>query len=348
ADQLFALAARAGAQDSPDMRLVEGQLLSGDARHTEAEEIFGDVAAQNVKVAPRALYLLIQSLNTRGAPVPEALLAQAKSTAWLLRQDSAGPPLLLETVRADAGANNLDAALRTIAEEIRITPDRAQMYRLVAAELVAQADPTAVSPADYSAAVLTNLRALPEDISGDVARRAAAAALLDLALPDTALAVLTPAMARRAPDVLLLAARAHLASGRAHVALQLAADLGSEARELRAEALAQLGQHQAAAQLYETGAERAVPEPLALAAGHWDALTTSEDEIRRGIGEFMRADRPDAPDPSTVFGTRAPLPDRPSLEQTRLLLEQNRATRETVEGILNDVPPSLVVPERTN
>ncbi|MEL6599500.1 MAG: hypothetical protein AAFR40_08230 [Pseudomonadota bacterium] len=338
---LYTLAIRPGSPADPAMRLTEAMILSRDGRHEEAEAAYRALAELPDIVAPEALERFIASHLARGADVPEDMLERAKSAAWLLRAEDRGHSLLVSTVQAEARANNLDAALSTIAEEIRLSPERAEMYRRVAAELVAEADPTELTPAEYSATVLKHLNALPEGEDGDAARLSAARALLDLALPDTALAILDEALGRRSPASLTLAAEAHLAAGRAHVTLQLIAGMGPDVTDLRARALTLLDQHAAAAAVYED----AVPEPLAVAGGDWERLVTSSDETRRGMAEFKEDV---SNDPTTVFGTRAALPPAPNLDQTRSLIEQNRQTRETVEAMLDDLPASLRPPPPLN
>lgn len=203
--------------------------------------------------------------------------------------------------------------------------------RMVAGMAAADADRVGAGPFAETAIAAADL--FPLGPSGDPARRAVAARLTAIGLPNAGLAFLAPAVARDDGEARRLAARAYLGLGSFGAALAVLDGLdGPEALGLRAEALARSGDAAAAVALLAGAGAEAEAAAYVWPSGDWARARAAagEDAGRAAMAGYMATRggppaRPGSVDPEVLTAESAfqvPLPalDAPSLGAARDLL----------------------------
>jgi hypothetical protein len=203
----------------------------------------------------------------------------------------------------------------------------------LAVQSLAGADPEAVGPAAYAETALAAADLVARTPARDPGRRAVAARLVSLGLPEPALAALAPALVLDDPAARLVAAEAQLSLGEPEAARASLAGLGGRAAvELRARSFALEGRYdEALAALAEAGLD-AEAASYAWPSGDWArARAVAEDPERLAMAGYMasRADAaaarapsadPSALEPGEAFQEPLPSLDTPSLGAARRLL----------------------------
>lgn len=346
AGRILALAGRAPGDPGEAWHLARAALLEAEGDPQAAEAIWAALVAADREGASEAMIAWTESRIARGLPPPPRI---AEDLAARQRTDAAVTALRMAEIEALAASGDLRAALDALATDLARTPDRAAELRAAAARILARARAETVGPAAYAAALLVRADLLAAERSADPARLAAATELSGIGLPNAALRLLAPALARGEAPVRLAAAAAELALGRPEAAQALLEGLdGPDAALLRAKVLARQGDFRAAlAELDRGGVPDEARARLAFAGGLWSEALAADDPLERVMAAYMAGPAappapapaagtadPALPDPYRAF-LAAPRPDAPvTLGLARETIDIARATRELLAGRL--------------
>ncbi|MEL6235328.1 MAG: hypothetical protein AAFR46_13055, partial [Pseudomonadota bacterium] len=211
--------------------------------------------------------------------------------------------------------------------------------RSAAAWTMARARPDRTGTANYAAAVLAFEDLLARDASADPARLVLAGEMTALGLPNAALRLLAPPLARDVTAARLSAARAELDLAAPQAAL--ARLDGVETRNaalLRAEAHALTGAYPEALAALPADAAPELAAFYAFAAGDWERVAGLDDPVGEVLAAYMAGLAPDEfaappaqpiPDPTAnpaAQTTPAEAPDPTQTEALAQFLEPPRLT----------------------
>lgn len=325
-------AVRPGAPASDALALAAARLDAAEGEPAQAAAALRALAESGSPLATEALAALTRLALDQGYAVPDRLLLDLRAAALVQRGDPAEAELRALVIESLAARGDLPEAVAEAASAREDMPAEAARFAALAVAEIAAADPAASGAGAYAAAAIAAEPWFPGGAEGDAARRATASRLTGAGLPNAALDLLGPALARADPETLRLAGAAELALGRADAALALLADLpGPAAAELRAAALVRRGAPAEAVATLEAAGAEAAASPYAWASGDWPrAAAGTTDPNRAAMAAYMaaRAGRP-APEAGVEAGVEAaafiaPLPSlaRPSLAAARDLIER--------------------------
>jgi tetratricopeptide (TPR) repeat protein len=328
-----------------DYHLAEAALLDALGRHDAAEAIWSSLVGRDRPNAAAAMIALTESRVARGLEPPPGLAEDLATRAFERRRSEEGARLTLAEIEARAAEGDLAMALGLIRQELEDNPGREDELRAAAARTLARADPERVGPAVYVAAVLGHEDLLARDAGADPARLVTATALTGLGLPNAALGLIDPAMARGSDAVRLTAARALIALGQTDRAADALSGIDTEeAATLRAQAHARAGDHAAALAALPDDAPDALRAEYAFAAGEWERATGLADPVDRVLAAFMAgADPTDLPalagdaaeaEPLRAFLAPPRLEEPISLDLARDAVDIARSTRELLKSRL--------------
>jgi hypothetical protein len=339
---LQAIAVRPGLPPSVDARLAAAELAAAEGRTAEAKAEFAALFDADAHNAAAALLRLVHLDLAEPDPVPEARLTDLATAALAHR----GEPLEvgLRTALAEALAHDslLDKAIAELDLLMSDRPEHADGTRDTAVELLIAADPARIGAAQYAETVLAARDLLPGTGTYDPTRFAVARHLLALSLPNAALGLLDPSLARAQGYARELAARAYLERGDPADALGALDGLsGPDVARMRAEARVLAGDYPAAAQeLAAAGLTGALAE-RAWPLGAWEQARGAGDPRRAAMAGYMlnrgatATPAPTSPEtPEAAFATPLPPLERPSLGAARALLETGRQVGGFVETLL--------------
>lgn len=331
---LYLTTVRPGEAPGPALQLAGARLEAAEGRSAEAVRTMARLARSNTAaISVDALADLIRVALDAHLAIPEPVATDLATAALQSRgapRDARLRGLLAETL---ARRGDLTGALGELRRAIADLPARAPDYRALAVRLIAEADPATIGGAVYADAALGAQDLIAAAPADDPARATIAGRLLELGLPDPALALVSPGLAAGNEAARLVAARAEIARGDGPAAREALGPLASTAAvELRAEAYARSGDYdEAAATLDAAGLD---PAGYAWASGDWARAGEPPAEAdRAAMARYMAARAGEAPAPapaapadpaelSPEAAFDAPLPplERPSLGAARQLL----------------------------
>jgi len=315
--------------DDPARDLAEARLIAAEGDAPEAARRMLAIVESGLWNADDALLHFVPLALAHGLPLPERVVLDLRAAAGLHR----GTPREVELRRLLIAALGARADLGTALAETEAAradlPDAAPRFAALATGVMAAADPDRVGAGAYAEAVLGHAGLLATTPAADGARRAVAGHLVALGLPNAALDLLAPPLARGDGAAARIAARALLDLGEPDSARALTApQRGPEALALRAEALARGGDPAAALALLARNGLEAATQPLAWPAGDWLRASTDARSERAAMARFM-ASRTGAAagtgtgvadSPETAFAAPLPPLATPSLAAARSLL----------------------------
>jgi len=330
---VVATALRPGQPPSDALRIAAARVEAAQGRAREAAAALLPLAESGGPLATEALVALVRAALDAGLAIPERTIVDLEAAARIARGRPGEAALRGLIVEALAARGALPEAMaEAIAAGRALPADRARLAALGAAALAA-AEPAAVGAAPYAEAALLGGALIPAGPAGDPARRRVAAGLVEVGLPNAAIAALAPALARGDPESLRLLARAELALGDPEAALAALGGLaGPEALTLRAAALARSGDPAAALALLAEAEAEAEARDYAWPSGDWlRARAAAPDAGRAAMAGFMAAQAglADAPvpadgaelTPEAAFAAPLPPLAAPSLGSARRLIE---------------------------
>lgn len=317
----------------PARDLAEARLIAAEGDPLEAARRMLAIVESGAWNADDALVRFVALALDNDLAIPERVLLDLRAAAGLHR----GTPREIELRRLLVAALGARADLGAALAETRAAradiPAEAVRFATLATAVMAAADPDQVGAAQYADVVLGNAGLIANAPAQDDARLAIAGRLNAIGLPNAALDLLGPALARGNAAAARIAARAHLDLGDPGRALALvAAQRAPAALGLRAEALARSGDPAAALGLLAGAGRDEAARPLAWPAGDWVRASTDSRPERAAMARFMatRAGVTPANDaepsagadlsPEAAFAAPLPPLEAPSLAAARSLL----------------------------
>ncbi|MEL6236478.1 MAG: hypothetical protein AAFR46_18940, partial [Pseudomonadota bacterium] len=271
-----------------EYRLAEAALLDAQGRHDQAEAIWRALIAHDRPHAARAMIALSESRRARRLDPPDGLADDLAARAFATRRSPDGVRLRLAEVETRAAAGDLAMALGLLRRELNDRPEREAELRSAAAWTMARARPDRTGTANYAAAVLAFEDLLARDASADPARLVLAGEMTALGLPNAALRLLAPPLARDVTAARLSAARAEIDLAAPQAAL--ARLDGVETRNaalLRAEAHALTGAYPEALAALPADAAPELAAFYAFAAGDWERVAGLDDPVGEVLAAYM-------------------------------------------------------------
>ncbi|WP_118137302.1 hypothetical protein [Oceanicella sp. SM1341] len=331
---------------------ARAKLLEAQGAPEAAEAIYRQLIDGNRPNAPAAMIALTESRLQRGLPPPGAMASDLADRARQARRTEQGRRLEAAEIEARAAGGELDRALRLIADDLAEAPERGPELHEAAARVLARASAPQEDPASYATAVLAHRGLLTEGTEADPARLIVAGELTRIGLPNAALDILAPTLARGAPEARLAAARAHDMLGEPGPVLDLLEGMaGPDVARLRVAAFAREQDYAGARAAIAGLDDPQQAATLAFAAGDWPAALQAPDPVARVMAAYMAGLGPDAAglaETEDAAGLAAfletPVPEAEiSLSGARQTMELARSARALIAETL-DLPPPAPAP----
>jgi hypothetical protein len=318
--------------DDPARTLAEARLIAAEGDPLAAARRMLGIVESGAWNADEALVRFVDLALDNDLEIPERVVLDLRAAVGLHRGTPRESELRRLLIAALGARADLAEALEATRAAQADLPAEAGRFAALATRVMAAADPERVGPATYAETVLRNAALIAPAPAWDGARIAVARNLNGIGLPNAALELLAPALARGNPAAGRTAAQAQLDLGAPDAALALLEGQRSPAAlELRAAALVRRGDPAAALALLARAGREEATLPIAWASGDWTRAGAEASPERSAMALFMARRTgaraagasfdPDAP-LSPVAAFSAPLPplDRPSLGAARRLL----------------------------
>ena len=346
---IYETAIRPGERPDAGLALADARLAAAEGHPIEAAKGMSVLLEASGHTSVEALIDLVRVALDAGLPIPDRIVVDLRAAALQYRGSDLEPDLRALLTELLASRSDLPEALREARAAIRDMPAESARFADLAVRAIAAADPATVGPAAYAGTALGATDLVTATAATDPARDAIAAKLIDIGLPQPALAML-PASKEETDARRLISARARLRLGEPTGARATLASMPEpEAAELRARAFALDGAwDQALATLDSRGLD-AVAAPYVWPSGAWSRIpdTAAEDPKRLAMARYMMlrsgeaapsppADDPAALPPEAAFAEPLPPLDRPSLAAARRLIATGGQIGGLIEGVLAD------------
>ncbi len=341
ANTVLEIVRRAAVPDTTPLQMAAANLLESDARQVEANEIFETVAQSQSAESAEATIALAKSALLAHEGIPQSMLTDLEAVVFSQQGTPVSEQARLFEIRVSARVNGLETALVMIKNDLENAKgDHAELAHLVA-EIMAEYNASQQGQMTYVNAIIDHLDILSQDDFADKARVVIAAEFITAGLPNIALDILKPALARGDALATLGAAKAHLAQFEPDKALALVDPaLSAEAFDIALAAHFQKGDHGAVAALlnHPDSAEFSTGD-AAWRAGSWQNV--DGDDQRAVMAAFMQNQQQALPDAGAAdlssdaaFLTSVTIDEKPNLQSARQLLEVNRTSRAFIEDAL--------------
>ena len=330
-DAIVRMVERGGRVDTPDVALVRAELATAEQDQATARSELDHAVASNSAAAAEALVQLIEQLLAKDAPIPFDTAELAGAYAYEYRSTPLGHRMTRAYLAALAASG---AHAQAVAEFERLRVDLDPGHtRDITAILMRQITRNA-----------DDVTFLRHALSGPLGRaqvfapplaRAIARRLVVAGFARHAYRYVDPALAGHdARASRILRAEIALARERPRQAeVELLGLDGQDVNVLRARARSLAGDHATAHVLYDGAGQTDAADRAALFASDPVALSTVSDPVLRDIGDVLQTVTPEPAATGDI-----------SLEQSRTLLEQAGAARQSL-GRLLDARPAPSVPE---
>lgn len=329
---------RSSLADQTALTFIDAQVELDQNNTRAASPMLETVVAQDGPQAAEALAELIENRFAHRLPIDGKLAQSADALAVEYRGTPIGARLVKASIRAFSVAGKPSTTFDRILDAV----ENGSISLAEARELRAEAH---LGSAEFSSDVdflqYAFLFPFETDILEGVelqARRAVARRLLELGLPDRALATLPEDESIWTEEDRLIAAGVAVSQDRPLQALGFARGMATDdALIVTAEALQAAGQLDAAGDFYQRVGMNAEADALAWRAGNWERLMSARNTAfaraaRLGAGLPILDDATQTERATTVTGLDLST-DQP-LAQGRQMLETSKMTREILEDLL--------------
>jgi hypothetical protein len=297
---------RAPGDAGPEAELFDGRLARERGNLEEAETAFAAVSRDGGPAAARALIDLVNARLALGETIDFDTVTEVAARRHEHKGDALEPALLRAETLARASSGDYGTAFPMATDA---GPETLR-------DLWALLAKSGADEAVLTYAVVGSAADLPP-VDGLTAERIGSR-LLDLGFPDEALLWLPR-------DNVVLVGRSELMRGDARAALRaIAGETGPVAEQLRAEALARLGDQAAAASAYAAAGDDAARTEALWRAEDWNAAAPAAPDPRRLVTDLLI---PKAAKPGTG-----------PLAQGQALIEDSAATRAAILSMLETLP----------
>jgi hypothetical protein len=324
--------------------LAEARIFETQGNLEQAEMVYKEIIVSRDTNAPEAMIAYARLLLNADRPLPATLLVDLESAAFFNRDTEKGNELRIWEIRVRASIEGDAVALAQIEENLLENTEIYEELTQLVSEIFLESTAAEVGDYQYAQMVLTYAQLLDQGAQGDMARLKIAKEMASIGLPETALDVLAPNLARPSVETtyVLAAAKVQLFEPREALTL-LDGDPTLEAYKIRLRANLQLEDYPAvAAMLEEENAKEISVDDIALRVGEWAKIQNAG--AMGTLATYMMqpdiaaaAELPMQP----TDGLLAPMQsaDTPSLSAARDLLEVNRASRSFIEEVLAEGQP---------
>ncbi len=315
-------------------RMAEAQVMEAQGNPARAAEIYRALALENGEHAPEALIAYARTLLASDSSMPETLLVDLESAAFINRDTPFADQLLLSEIRVRNAVEGGDAALSQIEEAMAEHPDLKPDLIQITSEIFESATAESIGDYPYAQMVLRFADMLDQGPAGDSARLKIAGEMASIGLPETALDVLAPNLSRATPEATHAQAAAYVQLFQPERAVEiLQVDDSLEAYKIRLNAYLQMEDFAAVAEmLNEDHAREISVNDVALRAGDWSkiqdagAVGTLASYVQGGAEGAGTAPEQTLPPMAAQ--------EAPSLRAARALLAKNQESMAFLEGVL--------------
>ncbi len=321
---------RAEAGVSPAQRMAEAQVMEAEGNFSEAANVYRALALENGEQAPMALISYARVMLAADAGIPETLLVDLETAAFINRNTEFSDSLRLWEIKVRAKVAGADTALAQIESMLAARPDLGVELREMAADIFAQNSADMLGDYPYAQMVLRFADLLDQGPKGDIARLKIAEEIAAIGLPETALDVLAPNLERATPEVLQAEAAAYVQLFQPDQALEvLANDTSLPAYKIRLNAYLQMEDFTAVARLLnEDFAKDISLNDVALRAGDWEKIKDA-GAVGTLASYVQGANSPDAMALPAMMADESP-----TLKAARALLADNEESMRFLEDVL--------------
>ncbi len=321
---------RAESGVTPAQRMAEAQVMEAQGDLSRAADVYRVLALTNGENAPEALIAYARVMLAGNEALPETLLVDLESAAFFNRDTEFADPLRLWEIKVRAEVAGADAALAQINEMLSKRPDLSTDLTEITTDIFSNSSAADIGDYAYAQMVLQFSDMLDQGPSGDAARLKIAEEMAAIGLPETALDVLSPNLARATAEARYVQAAAYVQLFEPGQALAvLAEDESLPAYKIRLNAYLQMEDFAAVARLLnEEHAKDISINDVALRAGDWAKI---QDAGAVGtLASYVQGE--DAP----VAEALPPMvaDERPTLKAARALLANNGESMRFLEGVL--------------
>ncbi len=341
ANQILEIIRRAAVSDTAPMQMVSASLLASNDRQNDAVQIFQQVVNAQETESPEAVIALAQVAINQNSGISQSLLTDLAAVAFEQRETLIGEQARLWEIRVNARINGLASALNMVAADIDSASGNPDRLAEVTAEILAETDAAQQGNLAYVQAILEHRQLLSDQEFADPARVQIAGQITALGLPNVALNILKPALARDNPAAKLGAARAHLAQFQPEQALAMLEDQPSDqAIAIALSAHVLTGNKQAIAEILNDPTNAGlIDQATAWRAGIWQNVTG--DGANKTMANYMQGavlpmenQLGQQLNSGEAFLTDLGIAEQPNLQTARDLLAVNRASRAFIESVL--------------
>ena len=315
--------------------MAEAKVMEAQGDTLGAASIYRTLALENGENAPEALIGYARTLLESDDPLPETLLVDMEAAAFFNRDTESSDPLKIWEIKVRNAVAGADVALAQIRETLNERPHLKDELTELAADIFAAADAESMGDYLYAQMVLRYADMLDQGVAGDSARLKIAEEMASIGLPESALDVLAPNLARPDESTQHVEAAAYVQLFQPAQALAILEDDDSlEGYKIKLNAYLQMEDFAAVARLLTLDhAQDISVNDVALRAGDWEKI---QDAGAVGtLASYVRGEEAETAPPA------APLPpmmaeESPSLKAARDLLENNQESMQFLEGVLAD------------
>ncbi|SFC66191.1 hypothetical protein [Tropicimonas isoalkanivorans] len=326
---------RAGEAKSSELVLLDATTDVAPSERDEAMETLNDVVAKNGEQSPRALSALLANAIHEGRIDPKQV-ELAEAMAGEVRGTEIGAHLLTQASIARAHLGDFPAALahrrRLIADGVPPGPAD-ELLSVIVDQMIVLEDDVALLRFVQDPSGDQRPDLLEPEVLYLAVRR-----LLDLGLPKLAGRLLKVDSDQNSPTHRHLAAGVALGNGDSSLALTLVAgETDPASLSIRAQALARLGEHAAAAEILEREGDIPAAGRQAWLSGTSGLIEKFGSDAERALWE-VRKGAPDVQSPDPEAGAI-------TLEQARTDIAHSQETRQRIAALIESSHLSQTVGE---
>ncbi|NOR62733.1 MAG: hypothetical protein GQ535_09610 [Rhodobacteraceae bacterium] len=319
------------AQSMAEARVMEAQ---GDI--LGAASVYRTLALGNGENAPDALIGYARTLLASKTTLPETLLVDIESAAFFNRESENSDPLKIWEIKVRHEVAGAEMALAQIEEILSERPHLNHELTGIAAEIFGDTDAEDMGDYLYAQMVLRYVDMLDQGEGGDSARLKIAEEMAAIGLPESAIDVLAPNLARPNATTQHVEAAAYVQLFQPAQALViLEADESLAGYKIKLNAYLQLEDFEAVAQLLNHDHAKEISlNDVALRAGDWEKI---QDAGAVGtLASYVQGEN--ANTEMALDESLSPMMAEalPSLKAARALLAHNQESMQFLEGVLAD------------
>ena len=347
ASLVFAIVERAAGYHGDPHELRRADLKHLDGDHEEAENIYWRLVHRNSLVSAEAAKSLVDSMQGRGAQVPNNVISVLEALAFELRGSTQGTELLLAAIVAKAGSKRVPDAVKIALIESQANPDQADAYFGAINSILDDVTVTDMGAYDYADFIYENMDLVTGDKLTDQNKVDIANEFLAIGLPNTTIDILQTLTDPDHPGALQLAAAASLKLRDLNQVIKLWQENPSQTglTQLAARSHSALGQHQQALAISNEDTDATQSPRLAWRAGAWNAAVEADELPLQMLSQFMiqrsspapHANDADLTTQEDAIAVSIPAEEKVTLKYAEDVRQQSSVIREFLGSVISDM-----------